>query len=314
MNFKKYAFTAVLALITVVLCCQSVFAAARIPKKTVVIPQVTAPSDGAEINLPTDKNYGNQVVTIKSGSTGQTVTDTLYNILCMVVEAEVGSGYSEEAIKAQAVATHSYIRYHLDKGHSVTCPTKTPGQRVLDCVKKVIGVVMLYDGKIVEGIYCRSTGGGSQSSKDAGWNDVPYLQAAKSIGDEDAHTRTLTADYVKQWCPDITFGEDKADWFEILETNSTGYVTKVRVGDTVLNGRKFFYDTVNYKYITLRTNKVVSITYNEEDDTFSFTTHGWGHGVGLSQMGANAYAKEGKTYSWILKHYYTGITLYNLKK
>ena len=55
---------------------------------------------------------------------------------------------------------------------------------------------------------------------------------------------------------------------------------------------------------------VSGITYNEADDTFTFTVAGRGHGVGLSQIGANGYAKiEGRDYIWILNHYFTGIVI-----
>ena len=52
-----------------------------------------------------------------------------------------------------------------------------------------------------------------------------------------------------------------------------------------------------------------TIAYNESEDVFIFTVKGYGHGVGMSQAGANQYAKNGWTYDEILKHYFTGITL-----
>jgi stage II sporulation protein D len=295
----KIGLAGLLAALLIALQGQAVFAAPRLSSQTLTYPNGT-------ISSPVETPAEEKTLTITSLTTGKVITDTVYNILCMVTEAEVGSGFAPEAIKAQAIAAHSYILYHLNRGETVTCPTKTPGQRVKDCVAEVVNLVAYYNGKVAETVYARSSGGGTQSSADCWGGKVPYLQAADSPYDIEYFTRTVDIDFVMEWFPEANFTGDPSTWFEVLETNSTGFALKVRAGDYIYTGSKF----VSKNHITLNSNKITDITYDPETELFTFTVCGWGHGVGLSQLGANGYAKkENRDYKWILSHYYAGITL-----
>ncbi len=296
----KRFFAAALSLVMTFALTEAAFAAPP-PKRTTV---TYSSSIDASADEPAEEYW-----TVKS-STGQTVRDTVYNILCMVTEAEVGSGFEKEAIKAQAVAAHSYLLYHISRGEIPSCPLKTPETRVKEAVAEVLDEVIYCDGKVIEAVYSRSSGGGTQSSADYWGGVCSYLQPVDSPYDIEYFTRTVTADYAAEWYPESTFPEDKNDWFEVVERNSTGFALKVRAGDQVLSGISF----TSTKHLWMKSNKITDIAYDKATDSFTFTVAGYGHGVGLSQIGANGYAKyEGRDYEWILKHYYTGVTIYNLK-
>lgn len=305
MRRKQFLMTAVSLLLILCLVPVQAFAAVPRARKVITYPIETGNTvtDSNSTTIPQD-----QMLTVISSSTGKTVTDSVYNILCMVVEAEVGSGFHEEAIKAQAVATHSYLLYHANRGKIVTCPLKTPESRVKQCVAQVVDEVMTYEGKIIQAVYSASAGGATQSATDYWGGKADYLQPVDSPYDleNEIHSRTLDREYVRSWFPESTFPEDPNLWFEVVETNSTGFALKVRAGDKILSG----YDFTSYDHIWMKSNKIIGITYNEADDTFTFTVAGRGHGVGLSQIGANGYAKiEGRDYIWILNHYFTGIVI-----
>ncbi len=288
----------------------SAFAAPRIPKKTVVYTEsedtIEKPQPPPDIENPNE-----QLLTVRSAATGKMVTDTAYNILCMVAEAEVGSSFEPEAIKAQVVAAHTYILYHMERGMVATCPLKKPGTRVKNCVQEVVNEVILYQGKLIQAVYCASSGGGTQASVDYWGGNCAYLQAADCPYDIIPYSRTLDREYVRKWFPESTFPENPNDWFEILTTNENGFVLTIRAGDQILSG----YNFTSTDHIWLKSNKITSIDYNEINNTFTFNVLGWGHGVGLSQIGANGYAKyEGRDYKWILSHFYANTTLYDLRE
>lgn len=310
MKIRKTAAAFAALLLAVSLTGNAVFAAAPRQRQTVTY---NGESGESVVTPPVtqDQDALTQTMTIRGNASGELITDTVYNILCMVVEAEVGSSFAPEAIKAQAVATHSYLLYHQNRGTIVTCPVKTPLARVKECVMEVRNEVLTYSGNVIEAVYCASSGGGTQSSADYWGGARPYLQAVDSPYDVNEYTRTLDLEYVREWFPESTFPEDPNQWFEILTTNSTGFVLTIRAGDKVLSG----YSFTSTDHIWLRSNKIKSIVYNEADNTFTFTVLGNGHGVGFSQIGANGYAKnEGRDYAWILQHYYTGVTLRDLSK
>lgn len=305
---KRIITTALSLLLVGAVTCNAAFAAAPRQRATVTY---SADSQSTATVPGSSQEATEQTMTIRNASTGETVTDTVYNILCMVVEAEVGSGFEKEAIKAQTVAAHSYLLYHIKRGAVISCPVKTPKARVKECVAEVMNEVLTYQGEIIEAVYHASSGGGTQSSVDYWGGNVPYLQAAESPYDMEENSRTLDLEYVRSWFAESVFSKDPNEWFEVLTTNQNGFALTVRAGDQILSG----YDFTSTDHIWMRSNKIKSITYNEANNTFTFTVLGRGHGVGLSQIGANGYAKyEDKDYVWILQHYYTGVTLTDLTR
>ena len=102
---------------------------------------------------------------------------------------------------------------------------------------------------------------------------------------------------------DIKLPEKPADWLKITDKSYSGTVTKIKAGDDEFTGNEFR---------TLFGLRSANFEVSYADKDFTFTTKGYGHGVGMSQYGANAMAESGKTYEEILKHYYTGVEIVDI--
>jgi stage II sporulation protein D len=119
-------------------------------------------------------------------------------------------------------------------------------------------------------------------------------------------TKTLTPTELKskftQAYPDVTFSNDCTSWVSVQSTTDADYVTSVIVGSISITGAEF-------RDVLGLNSSDFQVTYN--GDTFTITTKGSGHGVGMSQYGANQLALEGYSYTEILTHYYTGVEIIN---
>ena len=99
---------------------------------------------------------------------------------------------------------------------------------------------------------------------------------------------------------DIRLSDDPAQWLAVLERSDSGYVTRMQVGESQQSGLWL------RELLGLRSS---DFDWEIQDGNFVFTTRGYGHGVGLSQYGADYLARQGKSYREILAHYYTGAVL-----
>ena len=268
----------------------------------------------------TVKNPVAAKLTVINSFTGKKVTGTRANILSQIVMAEVGGFNNAEVYKAQAVAAHAYIQYYKSLGLTASLPMRTPTAAVKNAVSKVANKTLTYKGGKVLASYYASNNGFTNNCKDIWGSDIPYLRSVPSPYDKTLATRTGTitsADLrnriIAIYGSDITAGKPEKDWIKITGRNAAGYVTSVS-----LCGRtpkvEFFYQTI------LRHSKNGSsstpifspdFTFKYSNGKWTFTSKGWGHGVGMSQHGAYGMALEGKTYNQILLHYYPGTKLAN---
>ena len=139
-------------------------------------------------------------------------------------------------------------------------------------------------------------------------SQVPYLQAMASPGDKTApgyqsekrFTPEEIRDALKGLSPAVTLQEDPAKWFGTPILSDAGTVASLPVGDATLPGTKV------RQLLGLR-SAAFTVTYAEGE--FLFTVSGYGHGVGMSQYGADYLARQGDSYAEILAHYYAGTTL-----
>ena len=259
-----------------------------------------------------------------SGSGGEVEVDAL-EILAKVVMGEIGGSFNEEAIKAQAVASYTYIKYYNKNGSAPNVTVKEPNDKVKNCVKEVFGQALYYGDELIQAVYCASSAGYTASSKTVWGVDYPYLQSRKCELDSPFDPNygvkaSFTADEVKKLVKDsigIELDGDPGNWFAIKDYVDTVYVGSISVGgkttytdeggkEIEITGRTVRETIFNYQ---LRSS-CFEVTYNGESDKFTFTTYGYGHGVGLSQNGANSLAKSwGYDYKKILNYYYPNTQL-----
>lgn len=247
-----------------------------------------------------------------------------------VVAAEMPASFEKEALKAQAVAARSYTAYRsnnptkehpdanvcTDINHCKAYKTKERAmqgwgenaylyaEKIQAAVNETSGQIVTYNGEVAMTVFHSQAGGGkTENSKDVWGGDVPYLVSVESHGEENAPNFYSSVSYEFQEFKRILSEkyenlilENPTD-YEIMEISDGGMVKKMKIGNVELTGRE-----VRSLY-GLRSScfKIIS---NSTDITFEVT--GYGHGVGMSQYGANTMAKEGYNYIDILKHYYQG--------
>ena len=267
-------------------------------------------------------------------SDGTTQTLALGDYLWRVVAAEMPASFEEEALKAQAVAARTYAMRRLSNppaAHpdAAVCTDYTCCQayitpesaasnwgnkadyytaKIKNAVSGTDGVVARYNGALIDAVFFSSAAGRTVDAVEVWGNSVPYLTSVDSPEGEEVpnwrSTVTLTAQEFRDTFlaahPDAKLDGDPAAWFGTVETNSGGGVSTIVVGGVTVKGTEMR---------TLFSLRSVNFTVSTSGEEITFSVTGYGHGVGMSQYGANAMAKEGKTYQEILQWYYTGITL-----
>lgn len=280
-------------------------------------------------------------ITVFRMESGQTERVPLEEYVAGVVAGEMPSSFEEEALKAQAVAARTYaiskIQRSGDSGFPEAHPMaalcdgthcqvyhtkkellalkskewmKTGWPKIKEAVEETRGELMYYQGSLVEQpLFHSSSGGKTENSEDVFVAAVPYLRSVDSPYEEEAthqnEKTTLTINdfalKIKKAHPNKKFGSINENSIKILSRSEGGRVNEIRVGEVVLEGRNV-RDACNLR----------SANFNLKinNNAIEFTTVGYGHGVGMSQWGANGMAKNGSTYKEILEHYYSGIEIY----
>ena len=241
-----------------------------------------------------------------------------------VLAGEVPVSFEIEALKAQAVASRSYVMYQIKKSRNrdydvvdtvknqVYLDTSLQKNRWKDeyinnvnKIKKAVldtaGEYLEYNGEVVEALFFSTSTGMTENSEEIFSNEVPYLRSVSSTWDEISPVYVDSKEFKKDEfykLLNITY-QEKLD-IKVINTTSTG-----RVVEVLINNKKFSGKDVCSK-LKLRSSYFSIIEY---DDIIVVSTKGYGHGVGLSQYGAQGMATEGYKYDEILKHYYSGVEI-----
>ncbi|MFS8541501.1 MAG: stage II sporulation protein D [Tissierellales bacterium] len=187
--------------------------------------------------------------------------------------------------------------------------------KIEEAVESTKGMVMYYDDEVITAYYHSTSGGMTEDAINVFNVDLPYLKAVESLYEEDAPkykaTVTMTIeefiDKLNSRFPGANINKDNlTEKVKLVERTESGRVKKISIDGTIVDGREirelFALNSTNFK-----------IYYNPSSGVIDIETIGYGHGVGMSQWGANGMAKKGKTYEEILKHYYTGVTIKQLE-
>lgn len=172
--------------------------------------------------------------------------DTL-KVVSEIVNREVGGSFSYEAIKAQAVAVYTYIKYNGDDSKDLRGKPNPP-QVVIDACEEVLGEALYYDDNYALTVFSASSGGCSANCYEVFYADYPYLRSVPSDYDAafDPHWGTVTymsAETVKkklETAYNITLSDDPGNWIQPVYSDETGYVTDVLIdGQTYAKGYPF---------------------------------------------------------------------------
>ena len=252
-----------------------------------------------------------------------------------VVAAEMPASFSEEALKAQAVAAFTYAVYRKSNGadgahegcelctDSTHCKAyasddylrslwgenfDTFYRKIADAVDAVYGEYLTYENEPIAAVFHSVSSGVTEAAVDVWGHHYPYLVSVDSSLDKTlkGYETTVTVtekefrSAMKTYSGACDFSDDPSAWIGKPERTTAGSVLTVSVGGVPVTGAKM------RSLFDLRS---ANFTVSYKDGAFTFTVHGYGHGVGMSQYGANLMAKEGATYDEILHHYYTDVVL-----
>lgn len=260
-----------------------------------------------------------QMVTVYRSS-GVVVQIELEEYIVGVVAAEMPASFSSEALKAQSVVARTYALKRISNGQKLTDTVSTQAyidinqmktkwgsefskyyNKIKNAVSATTGQYITYQGSYINAVYHSTSNGYTEDAINV-WNEsYPYLKSVESSWDKNVNSyqRTITKDY--QNLLDITgLQADEAVEIKILSRNASGRVQTVQVGDKTYTGVEF------RNLFGLR-----SADFDIEviDGIVQITTRGYGHGVGMSQYGANEMAKLGYNYKQIITYYYTGVQI-----
>ena len=257
---------------------------------------------------------------------------TVHDYLIKVVAAEMPVSFEPEALKAQAVAARTYLQRALASpkhdnadicASSDCCQAYSTEKKLREkwgedyerylekitaAVENTDGEYLSYEGKAALAAFHSSSAGVTENSG-AIWNELPYLVSVSS-----PETAENVPNYIsKLTLKDIDFRDtilylkpeadmtgEASSWVSDIKRNDSGRVEKAVIGGVEFTGAEL------RKLFSLRST---AFELSHSDGQFTFTVTGYGHGVGMSQYGANAMAKNGSDYKEILAHYYPGTTL-----
>ena len=213
-----------------------------------------------------------------------------------------------------AVAAYSYVKYHNVNGLVPTVLVKRDiPQEVTDAVNAVWGKCCYYNGKVAQTVYTASSAGTTASAVNVwGGADVPYLTSVATPFDAQSDPNygvitVFTEDQIRTALESslgITLSEDPANWLTVTSRVDGNYVSGLNVDNQLtISGMRLREKVLKYSI------KSWCFDVSYADGEFTFITYGYGHGVGMSQNGANILGKQGYTYDQILAYYFPGITI-----
>ena len=293
--------------------------------------EVTEESQEPEIDYTYTK-YGS--IKLLHSKTGEVEEVALDDYLVNVVSAEMPADFEIEALKAQAVVARTYTIYKtINKKHenadicddSTCCQAwiskedrlnkweeskrESNWQKIVNCVNQTKGQIITYGNQPINAFFHSNSGGVTETAVNVwGGGNYPYLQVVETAGEEGytqyASEVILTHDEllnkIKAKYGDIAIDFNNDDEIKIIEHTESGRVKTVKFGNHNISG---------VEARTLLGLKSTNFEIIKENDKIKFSVKGYGHGVGMSQTGADAMAKQGSTYEDIIKHFYVGVEL-----
>ncbi|MFC9711120.1 stage II sporulation protein D [Paenibacillus sp. NPDC056933] len=299
-----------------------------------VIGKVTPPAPSPAVPV----TYPEPQVRVYLSATGTTMNLPLEEYVTGVVAAEMPAEFRLEALKAQAIAARTFIVRRLAANDTSGVPsgeadvTDTVSHQVFippdqvkadwtrlgkakeweklqQAVRESRDAVMTYQGKAITASFFSTSNGYTENAEDVWGNPVPYLQSVASPWDKKLapgfeETITMKRSEILQKLNlsassiPVT-AQQNGGWMEVMSTTQGHRIKEMRIAGTPFSGPEV------RKLLGLRSSQ---FSWKTDGDEVQITTYGYGHGVGMSQWGANGMAQEGHTATQILKHYYTGIS------
>ena len=288
-----------------------------------------------------EDNSIKEVIKIKITSTGELKELTVSEYLKGVLPSEMPPEYDMEALKAQAVVARTYLYQKIVAGgHDDADICDSPAhcqayysteqilkiwerskgwdqavrelhaKKVAEAVESTENIVVTYNGEYIRAYFHACSGGKTENVSNIwGKQNIPYLVSVESLGEEkyknyNSIVKFSVSDLQTKLNKDASIkcsiDVDRGDIAKVLSYTDTGRVDKVEIGGVIYSAEKL------RTLLGLRSTNF-KVEYENKEVIFNVT--GNGHGVGMSQVGANYYASQGYTYDKIITHYYTGVDI-----
>lgn len=304
--------------------------------------ETTGHTGEIELNKVDDSPYDYSrygTINLINTSTNEITQIGLDEYLLGVVSAEMPASYDIEALKAQAVVARTYTMYTITHngskhGDGTICTSSaccqawiskedrmnkwseeerdSNWQKIEEAVYSTKGQVIEYNGEVIDAFFHSNSGGKTEVPVNVwGGTDFPYLQVVETAGEDEYSQYSSEVNFSKQdfitkmkaKYSDFTIDWNESECIKIIEYTDSGRARTVKVGNKEISGVEarsiFGLKSANFE---------VSI----DGDNIKFSVLGYGHGVGMSQTGADAMAKNGSTYEEIINHFYAGIKIVSI--
>ena len=283
-----------------------------------------------------DINLRAQNIKVYNVNEDKVVEMDIESYLYNVVASEMPATFGEEALKAQAIAARTYVYNKILNGGdqipqhkgAVVCTDHKHCQEYLTtaqlekahnkywisilwpkikkCVNETRGQIITYEGKPIQPLYHSTSGGRTENSEDIFLSKLPYLRSVDSPYEKESPkyindvimSKNVFDDKIK-----TVFGANIKDTNKdivVISRTQGGSVKEIKLGSEVVKGRDI------RSALNLNSS---DFDIKESGDKVDIVTRGYGHGVGMSQWGANGMANKGFTYEKILKHYFVGVNI-----
>lgn len=283
------------------------------------------------------KNY--QTIKLLHAKANQIEEINLDEYLYAVVSAEMPANFEKEALKAQAVVARTYTIYKIKTNsgkheaahicdNSACCQAwiskedrfskwdeplrQSNWDKIVEAVNSTQGKIITYQNEPINAFFHSNSGGMTETTANVwGGTGYPYLQAVTTSGEE-AYTGyhsevTLTKqtfiDKIKEKHSNFQIDFNEQECIKILEYTDGNRIKKVKIGNLELSG---------VEVRTLLNLKSANFKISIDNENIKFEVIGYGHGVGMSQTGADSMAKNGSNYEEIIKHFYVGVEISNI--
>ena len=282
----------------------------------------------------------NKKIRLLHSATNEVEELSLDEYLYGVVSSEMPASYELEALKAQAVVARTYTIYQMrhnankhenaDICDNYACcqawiskddrlskwnsdEAENNWNKILEAVNSTTGKIVTYNGELINAFFHSNSGGVTESSVNIwGGIDYPYLKSVETAGEEIYKQYNSQVQYskqellnkIKEKYPECEIDFSQEDCVKILEYTSSGRVKTIKFGNKEIAG------TEARSILGL---KSTNFSFSIEGEQITFSVTGYGHGVGMSQTGADAMAKAGANYEEIIKHFYTDVKITELK-
>lgn len=271
-------------------------------------------------NVVNEENKSSGTIINLYRKNGSVVSMELDEYLIGVVGAEMPASFNIEALKAQAIVARTYTLKTINSGKKLSDDNSTQNyksneelkntwgssyntyyNKVRSAVIDTKGIVIKYNGSLIDALYHSTSNGYTEDASNVWKNSVPYLKSVSSEYDT-TNKNFIYNKFISYQDLSNKLGipASYSSNIEISEKTNSGRVKYLNIDGNIFNG-------VNVR--TILELRSTDFVFEKQETGINIITKGYGHGVGMSQYGANGMANNGYSYKDIILHYYTGVYL-----